>query len=170
MGDALKMVMQSHGTASGSFTSDEYIGGLSPQRGVEVCCTVELMYSLAYLYMLTGDAEFADHLEMAAFNAFPAAISEDWWSHQYITQMNQPWACELQLKSDQRSVFYDVCRYANVYGLEPEFVGCATRNISGGCLTYSSVFAALLHGQSPYSLSKIGHEHIHAFRRRGFGR
>ncbi|KAJ3959953.1 hypothetical protein N0V92_003394 [Colletotrichum tropicale] len=59
--------------------------------------------------------------ESAAFNAVPAGISADWWSHQYITQVNQPWAKELELPEGEKTPFYDVCRYANVFGLEPEF-------------------------------------------------
>lgn len=61
-------------------------------------------------------------MESAAFNAIPAGISSDWWSHQYITQVNQPWVRELSLQEDEKTPFYDVCRYANVFGLEPEFV------------------------------------------------
>ncbi|KAL2878956.1 hypothetical protein SGCOL_005655, partial [Colletotrichum sp. CLE4] len=125
--DAVAKTFKYHGTAAGSLSSDEYIGGLSPQRGSELCCSVELMFSLSYLYQLFGDNDLADRVELAAFNAIPAGISADWWSHQYITQVNQPWACELEPTKGEKTPFYDVCRYANVFGLEPEFVSALPR-------------------------------------------
>ncbi|KAI8298046.1 hypothetical protein K4K59_002995 [Colletotrichum sp. SAR11_240] len=118
--------------AQGSISSDEYIGGLSPQRGSELCCSVELMFSISYLYQLFGDNHFADMVESAAFNAVPAGISADWWSHQYITQVNQPWAKELELPEGEKTPFYDVCRYANVFGLEPEFSFIQNKEDSSG--------------------------------------
>jgi len=47
------------------------------------------MHSLGYLYRAFGDKQYADQAELAAFNALPAAVSPDWWSHQYVTQINQ---------------------------------------------------------------------------------
>ncbi|KAF6822350.1 duf1680 domain containing protein [Colletotrichum plurivorum] len=126
--DAVTKTFAFHGTAAGSISSDEYIGGLSPQRGSELCCSVELMFSLSYLYQLFGDNRFADLVDSAAFNAVPAGISADWWSHQYITQVNQPWACEFEVPEGEKTPFYDVCRYANVFGLEPEFPCCTVNH------------------------------------------
>lgn len=68
---------------------DEPWVGLSPTRGSELCTAVEAMYSLAYNYRAMGDWDFADRAELAAFNALPAGVSSDWWSHQYLTQINQ---------------------------------------------------------------------------------
>ena len=87
---------------------------------------MELQFSLSYLYQLFGEGGFADRVEEVVFNAFQAAVSSDWWSHQYVTQINQPWACELEVPAGEKSPFYDVCRYANVFGLEPEFVSIFT--------------------------------------------
>ena len=47
------------------------------------------MFSLGYNYRALGDSEFADRAELAAFNALPAALAPDWWSHQYMTEINQ---------------------------------------------------------------------------------
>ena len=79
---------------------------------------VETIFSLSYLYRFIGDNSFADRAELAAFNALPAAIAPDFWSHQYVTQMNQPWSQPLDGKP-----FYNVVPYGNVFGLEPNFVG-----------------------------------------------
>jgi hypothetical protein len=47
------------------------------------------MFSLGYNYRALGDSAFADRAELAAFNALPAAVAPDWWSHQYMTEINQ---------------------------------------------------------------------------------
>lgn len=78
---------------------------------------VEIIFSLSYLYRLIGDNWFADRAELAAFNALPAAISPNFWSHQYATQMNQPWSRNLTGKP-----FYNVGSGGNVFGLEPDYV------------------------------------------------
>ncbi|GAB7354591.1 hypothetical protein MBLNU459_g5034t1 [Dothideomycetes sp. NU459] len=109
--------------AEGTIIADEYLGGLSPQRGSELCMAVETMFSLAYLYRLFGDNSFADQAELAAFNALPAPIANDWWSHQYVTQTNQPWSRNLTAKP-----FYNVVSYGNVYGLEPNFPCCTVNH------------------------------------------
>jgi DUF1680 family protein len=83
--DAVNMTIKYHGSSSGSIIADEYLGGLSTQRGSELCMAVEMMYSMSYLYRLMGDNCFADQAELAAYNALPVAISADWWSHQYVT-------------------------------------------------------------------------------------
>lgn len=38
---------------------------------------------------ITGDIDFADHLERIAFNALPAQISDDFMTKQYFQQPNQ---------------------------------------------------------------------------------
>lgn len=47
------------------------------------------MFSLGYLFRAFGNNRYADKAELAAFNALPAAMSPDWWAHQYVTQTNQ---------------------------------------------------------------------------------
>ncbi|KAE8151426.1 hypothetical protein BDV25DRAFT_171460 [Aspergillus avenaceus] len=117
--DAVDMVYRYHGTPSGSVTSDEFLGGLGPERGTELCMTVELMFSLSWLHRLFGDNDYADLTEQAAFNALPGGISPDWWTHQYVTQSNQPWIKRLEGRP-----FYDVSPYGNIMGLEPDYPCC----------------------------------------------
>lgn len=40
------------------------------------------------------------------------------WSHQYVTQTNQPWARKLS----KDVPFFDVNSYGLIYGLEPNYV------------------------------------------------
>ncbi|KAL3419815.1 duf1680 domain containing protein [Phlyctema vagabunda] len=124
--DAVDMVVKYQGSSSGSIIADEYVGGLSPQRGTELCMTVEMIFSLSYLYRLHGDNSFADKVELAAFNALPAAISPDFWSHQYVTQTNQAWSRNLTSKKGE--TFYNVVPYGNVFGLEPNFPCCTVNH------------------------------------------
>jgi hypothetical protein len=89
---AVNLTTTYHGADSGTIIADEYLGGQSTRRGSELCMAVEMIFSTSYLYRLLGDNSFADHAELALFIALPAGIAEDWWSHQYVTQTNQPWS------------------------------------------------------------------------------
>jgi hypothetical protein len=90
---------------------------MSPNRGSELCMAVETMYSMSYLYRFYGTNRFADRAELVAFNALPAAISPDWWSHQYVAQANQPWAFNIS-----GNPYVNVNNYGNTFGLEPNYV------------------------------------------------
>ncbi|KAL2206771.1 hypothetical protein CC79DRAFT_1370172 [Sarocladium strictum] len=121
--DAVDMVMEYHTSLSGTIIGDEHLGGLNPQRGSELCMAVESMFSYAYLYRYHGTNLFADRAELAAFNALPAAMSPDWWSHQYVTQTNQPWSRNLT-----ENPYFNVAPNANTYGLEPNFPCCTVNH------------------------------------------
>lgn len=71
------ILSQYNGTPLGLFTGDECLSGLSPIQGTELCAVVEQMYSYELLYACTGDAKWAERLELLAFNALPATISDD---------------------------------------------------------------------------------------------
>lgn len=114
-----------HGMPTGMFAADEHLAGRSPAQGVELCTVVETLFSLEQALAITGDARLADRIERIAFNALPAAFTDDMWSHQYDQQPNQircgiqhgPWTTN----GDQ----------ANMFGLEPHF-GCCTANFHQG--------------------------------------
>ena len=54
--------------------------------------SVQIMYSLSYLYHLLGDKVFADRCELAAFNVLPAMLTSNHWARQYLTLANQPFS------------------------------------------------------------------------------
>lgn len=114
-----------NGTAVGLFTGDECLSGLSPIQGTELCAVAEQMYSYEHLFATTGDVKWAERLEMLAFNALPATISDDMWAHQYVQMSNQI-ACQ---KLPGRSVFRTNNGEAHLFGLEPHF-GCCTSNFN----------------------------------------
>ena len=116
-----------NGMPAGMFTGDEVLSGISPIQGAELCSVVEMMYAFEHLYAYTGDKKWAERLELLAFNAFPATLSDDMWSHQY-DQMSNQIACQRFLgKPIFRTNFFD----SHLFGLEPNF-GCCTANFNQG--------------------------------------
>jgi len=115
-----------HGQVTGMFTGDECLAGRNPVQGTELCAVVELMYSLEHLFSVFGDPRYADRLERVAFNALPAAIAPDMWSHQYDQQVNQP-QCTVNPDHGWSTNGPD----SNLFGLEPNY-GCCTSNMHQG--------------------------------------
>ena len=116
-----------NGMPAGTFTGDECLGGLSPIRGTELCSVVEQMYAYEHLYAVTGDKKWAERLEILAFNALPAANSDDMWCHQYDQISNQI-SCE---RFFGRPIFGTNADDSHRFGLEPNF-GCCTANFGQG--------------------------------------
>lgn len=116
-----------NGTVYESFTGDECLSGISAIQGTELCAIVEQMYSYELLYAYTGDEKWAERLEVLAFNALPATISDDMWAHQYLQMSNQI-ACE---KFPGKSLFRTNDSQAHIFGLEPNY-GCCTANFNQG--------------------------------------
>ena len=114
-----------NGTPVGLFTGDECLSGLSPIQGTELCSVAEQMFSYEILYAHTGNKKWAERLEMLAFNALPATISDDMWTHQY-DQMSNQIAC---IKFPGKPIFRTNWTESHLFGLEPNF-GCCTANFN----------------------------------------
>ena len=124
----LRSILEKYnGTVYESFTGDECLSGISPIQGTELCAIVEQMYSYELLYAYTGDKKWAQRLEVLAFNALPATISEDMWTHQYDQLSNQI-SCE---KFYGNPIFGTNGKEAHLFGLEPNY-GCCTANFGQG--------------------------------------
>ena len=93
---ALETLRRYHSMAVDHFTGDECLSGDSPIQGTELCGVVETMYSYETLLSVSGGAKWGDRLERLAFNALPATLSEDMWTHQYLQMTNQPECSILQ--------------------------------------------------------------------------
>lgn len=130
-----------NGTPVGLFTGDECLAGLSPIQGTELCAVAEQMYSYELLYAYAGDSKWAERLEMLAFNALPAAISDDMWTHQYDQQSNQI-NC---IKFPGKSLFGTNGPEAHLFGLEPTY-GCCTANFGQAWPKFA--LSAFLHSGS----------------------
>ena len=120
-------LMQYHGMANGHFTGDECLAGKAPIQGTELCGVCEAMYSDEWLLAITGNVYWGDILERLAFNALPATISADMWTHQYDQQINQI-GCAPDIAA---CVFGTNGQEANLFGLEPNY-GCCTANMPQG--------------------------------------
>ncbi len=116
-----------NGTCFEGFTGDEVLSGLDPTKGTELCAVVEQMYSYEEIFAHTGDNKWAERLEVLAFNALPATLSEDMWTHQYVQQVNQI-ACQ---KTMIMAPWSTNGPYAHTFGLEPNY-GCCTANFNQG--------------------------------------
>ena len=136
-----QILHQYNGTPVGLFTGDECLSGLSPIQGTELCAVVEQMYTYELLYAYTQDPKWAERLEVLAFNALPAAFSDDMWAHQYVQQSNQI-SCQ---KFPGRSLFRTNNEEAHLFGLEPHF-GCCTANLSQGWPKFT--ISAFMHQSS----------------------
>ncbi len=121
----LQMLDTYHGLPNGMFSADEHLAGRSPSQGTELCTVVETMFSLEVALAVTGDAGLGDRLERIAFNALPAALTDDMWAHQYNQQPNQV-ECSLH-----REPWTTDGPESNLFGLEPNF-RCCTANFHQG--------------------------------------
>ncbi len=115
-----------HGQATGMFSCDEHLAGLSPSRGTELCTVVEEMYSLELALAASGDPGLGDRLEKLAYNALPATFKKDMNAHQYDQQCNQ-----VICTAKGAHPFGSNGPESNLYGLEPNF-GCCTANMHQG--------------------------------------
>ena len=116
-----------HGTAVGTLTGDECLSGPGNIQGTELCAVVEMMYSCEKLLEFTGAPKWADRLEKIAYNALPAAVTDDMWAHQYDQQVNQI-AC---VRFPGKSIFRTNGPDAHLFGLEVHY-GCCTANHGQG--------------------------------------
>lgn len=73
-----------NGQPQGMYGGDEGLHGSMPTQGSELCSAVELMFSLEKMLEITGDIDFADHLERVAFNALPTQVTDDFMCKQYF--------------------------------------------------------------------------------------
>ena len=122
---ALEVLDRYHGQPNGMFSADEHYAGRDPSEGTELCAVVESMFSLEQVLAVRGGVVIADRLERIAYNALPATLSPDMWSHQYDQQANQV-LCSLR---NRRWVSNGP--ESNLFGLEPNF-GCCTANLHQG--------------------------------------
>ncbi len=141
-----------HGLPNGMFSGDEHLAGPDPSQGIELCAVVESMFSLEEDFAILGDARLADRLERIAYNALPATLSNDMWSHQYDQQPNQI-ACTRAHR--QWSTNGDD---SNLFGLAPNF-GCCTANLHQGWPKFvSALWMATSRGElatSAYAPSEV---------------
>lgn len=127
-------VYRFHGNSTGLFSCDEHLMGTSPVQGIELCAAAEMMYSLEEIGRVTGEAWAFELLEFIAYNAFPAMFTPDMTAHQYVQQPNQ------SASDRNRRPFYDTDKWANTFGVAPNF-GCCAANMHAGFPLFSGYMA-----------------------------
>lgn len=73
----------------GVCSSSEYLRGKDPLDSHETCDIADYTWSVGYLLLATGNAEYADKIERACFNAAPGAVRSDFKALQYLSCPNQ---------------------------------------------------------------------------------
>lgn len=86
---AYKKLDDFHMLVDGVNSSTEVTREVTPLESHETCDISDYTWSVGYLLMATGRAEYADKIERACFNAAPGAVSEDFTSLQYFSCPNQ---------------------------------------------------------------------------------
>jgi len=112
-----------HGNVNGYFNGDECLSTTSPIQGTELCGVAEAMYSYEVITQTSRSTAWMDRCERLAFNAFPATVSEDMWTHQYDQMTNQPYCMD----GGKKSHFLTNGPQSHMFGLEPHY-GCCTAN------------------------------------------
>ncbi len=86
---AVTDIRRTIGQPTGLWAGDELLRFGNPNLGSELCTAVEMMYSLENMLAITGDVQWADHLERIAYNVLPSQISDNFSARQYYSQVNQ---------------------------------------------------------------------------------
>ncbi len=111
----LQELFHYHGMAVGHFTGDECVMGDSPVRALNCAALWKPCYSYEQLLAISA-IPLGDFLERLAFNALPATLSADMWTHQYDQQTNQ---VQCALLPKDRVIFGTNGPDSHLFGLEP---------------------------------------------------
>jgi hypothetical protein len=123
---ALGDIEEAHGQPHGLYGGDEGMHGTVLTQGSELCAAIEMMFSLEKMLEITGALDFADRLEMVAFNVLPTQVSDDYLTRQYYQQANQV-ACTI----GKRNFIQESKGERIVYGLLNGYP-CCTCNLHQG--------------------------------------
>lgn len=70
-------------------SSTEGLRGKDPLDSHETCDIADYTWSVGYLLLATGEADYAEKIERACFNAAPGAVKSDFTALQYFSCPNQ---------------------------------------------------------------------------------
>ncbi len=121
--NAVRKMDKFHMLASGAPSCEEFLRGKDELAMTETCNVSDYTWSLGYLLMATGQAEWADKIEKAVFNAGMGCIKKDFKAHQYFSSANQ-FIC------DSKSVNRPMCRGTNYMAYRASHsTECCTGNV-----------------------------------------
>lgn len=87
--NAERKLERDHLLPDGLYTSAEETLGNDVDHAHETCDITDYTWSLGYFLQVTGEAEWADRIERAIFNAGLGAITKDFKALQYFSSVNQ---------------------------------------------------------------------------------
>ena len=87
----LRMIDTYQAQPNALLCADEVFCGRAAHRGTETCAVVEAMASLEQGFAVLNEPALFDRVERLAFNALPAALTADMWTHVYVQQANSIW-------------------------------------------------------------------------------
>lgn len=87
--NAYRKIDEGYMMVDGVNSSTEILRGKDPLDSHETCDISEFIWSNGYLLEATGNAEYADKIEKAAFNAAPGCVTSDFKALQYFSCPNQ---------------------------------------------------------------------------------
>jgi len=87
--NAERKLERDHLLPDGVPTSAEYTQGRDIDIAHETCDITDYTWSLGYFLTVTGQAEWADRIERAIFNAAPGAVTANFDAVQYFSSVNQ---------------------------------------------------------------------------------
>ncbi len=87
--NAYRKIDRDHMLIDGVCSSSEFLGGKDSLDSHETCDIADYTWSCGYLLLATGNAEYADKIEKACFNAAPGAVTSDFKALQYFSCPNQ---------------------------------------------------------------------------------
>ena len=90
--------MKKCGRPDRAVNGTEPLTSQSSTEGTELCATAEHILSAQVAIEALGDAQFADDLEMAAYNTLPATLGGDGRGLRYYCLLNQPACLDAELK------------------------------------------------------------------------
>lgn len=120
---ALNDIRKYHGQPQGMYGGDEGLHGKNPVQGIEFCSIAEWMFSLESIIQITGDMEFADHLEKIAYNALPTQATDDFSGRQYFQAANQVRITD-EIKASYQTIGHGGTDYC--YGILTGYPCCTT--------------------------------------------
>ncbi|MCC8200038.1 MAG: glycoside hydrolase family 127 protein [Tannerellaceae bacterium] len=123
---ATEVIRHSIGFPIGLWGGDELLRFGNPINGSELCTAVEMMFSLENMLEITGDMQWADHLERITYNALPTQISDDFMSCQYYQQVNQ-----ISIKNEYNNFVTPHEGTDNLFGVLTGYP-CCTSNLHQG--------------------------------------
>lgn len=87
--NAERKLTRDHMLPDGVYTSAEFTEGKDIDIAHETCDITDYTWSLGYYLTVTGEAEWADKIEKAIFNAGLGSVTKDFKSLQYFSSVNQ---------------------------------------------------------------------------------